>query len=355
MKNFKIKILNSFSEELKNNWEEFESRSHHHIFQTFKWQKLWLEKQLEYKYNIKNYTILVYENNELIMILPLNIKNQYSIKILSWSGFPFSDYNIPLIIKDLDISYEDFKMIWKIVLEGITNIDCIVLQNQPKNIFTQKNPFYYFLNNKINNECYGIKLDKEFNLKKNELDNIKYQTNRLKKLGNLNFKKAKSIDEKKKILNFIVQHKSQQYIKTKVWNLFKDRFNKDFFILSSLAMDEKAYITYMELNNEIIAAHSGFVYNNICYYLFPVYDVNFNKYSPGKILLKKIIDDSKSNLLDYFDLTIGSENYKKDYSNSKSYSSVVLKSLNLRGYLLIFLLNFKETLKKFLKRFKVLN
>ena len=179
------------------------------------------------------------------MILPLNIKNQYSIKILSWSGFPFSDYNIPLIIKDLDISYEDFKMIWKIVLEGITNIDCIVLQNQPKNIFTQKNPFYYFLNNKINNECYGIKLDNEFNLKKNELDNIKYQTNRLKKLGNLNFKKAKSIDEKKKILNFIVQHKSQQYIKTKVRNLFKDRFNKDFFILSSLAMDEKADITYM--------------------------------------------------------------------------------------------------------------
>ena len=161
-------------------------------------KKLWLEKQLEYKYNIKNYTILVYENNELIMILPLNIKNQYSIKILSWSGFPFSDYNIPLIIKDLDISYEDFKMIWKIVLEGITNIDCIVLQNQPKNIFTQKNPFYYFLNNKINNECYGIKLDKEFNLKKNELDNIKYQTNRLKKLGNLNFKKKLKVLMKKK-------------------------------------------------------------------------------------------------------------------------------------------------------------
>ena len=144
MKNFKIKILNSFSEELKNNWEEFESRSHHHIFQTFKWQKLWLEKQLEYKYNIKNYTILVYENNELIMILPLNIKNQYSIKILSWSGFPFSDYNIPLIIKDLDISYEDFKMIWKIVLEGITNIDCIVLQNQPKIFLPKKILFIIF-------------------------------------------------------------------------------------------------------------------------------------------------------------------------------------------------------------------
>ena len=355
MKNFKIKILNSFSEELKDNWEEFESRSHHHIFQTYKWQKLWLEKQLEYKCNIKNYTVLVYENNELIMILPFNIKKQYSIKILSWSGFPFSDYNIPLMIRDLDITNENFKVIWKIILETIQDIDCIVLQNQPENIFNKKNPFYFFLNNKVNNESYGIKLDEEFNLKKNELENIKYQTNRLKKLGNLNFKEAKSVYEKKKILNFIIQHKSEQYIKTKAWNLFKNRFNKDFFILSSLTMEEKAYITYMELDNEIIAAHSGFVYNNICYYLFPVYNDAFNKYSPGKILLKKIIDDSKSNLLKYFDLTIGSENYKKNYSNSKFYSSAVLKSFNLKGYLFIFLLTFKDEVKKFLKGLKFKN
>ena len=166
MKNFKIKILNSFSEELKNNWEEFESRSHHHIFQTYKWQKLWLEKQLEYKCNIKNYTVFVYENNVLIMILPFNIKKQYSIKILSWSGFPFSDYNIPLMIKDLDMTNENFKIIWKIILETIQDIDCIVLQNHPENIFNKKNPFYFFLKNKVNNESYGIKLDKEFNLKK---------------------------------------------------------------------------------------------------------------------------------------------------------------------------------------------
>ena len=30
-----------------------------------------------------------------------------------------------------------------------------------------------------------------------------------------------------------------------------------------------------------------------------------------KILLKYIIDDAKNNLFDYFDLTIGLENYKK--------------------------------------------
>ena len=45
-----------------------------------------------------------------------------------------------------------------------------------------------YLKTKVNNSYYGIYLNKEFELKKNELDNIKYQTNRLKKLGKLEFK-----------------------------------------------------------------------------------------------------------------------------------------------------------------------
>ena len=38
---------------------------------------------------------------------------------------------------------------------------------------------------------------KNFKIKKKELDNIRYQTNRLNTLGKLTFKVAKSIEEKK--------------------------------------------------------------------------------------------------------------------------------------------------------------
>ena len=89
MKNFKIKIFNSFNDELKNLWLEFETKSSHHIFQTYDWQKLWLEKQIEYNNKIINFTVFIYERDELIMILPLNIKEYYRIKILAWSGFHF--------------------------------------------------------------------------------------------------------------------------------------------------------------------------------------------------------------------------------------------------------------------------
>ncbi len=349
MKNYEIKIFDSFSKELVNNWNEFEIKSSHHIFQTLKWQKLWYEKQHEYKYKIKNCIIFIYEDNKLIMILPLNIKNYHSIKILSWSGFPFSDYNIPLIIKDKQFQKDDFKIIWNNILKKIQNFDCIVLANQPENIFNKKNPFYHFLYNKINNEYNGIELKKGFHIKKNELDNIRYQVNRLEKIGKLEFKIARDLNEKKKVLEYIIQHKSKQYINTKAWNLFKEKFNTDFFILSNLALEDKAYITYMEIDKKIIAAHSGYVYGNTYYYLFPVYDIEYKKYSPGKILLKKIIEDSKLNLINYFDLTIGTENYKRNYSNNTQYSATFLHSINLKGSFFIFLLKLKEFFKKILK------
>lgn len=347
MNNFQIKIFKSLTEELKSNWEELEKNSLHYIFQTFEWQKLWLEKKIEHKHNIINYTILIYENKKLIMILPLNIENTYKIKTLRWSGFPFSDYNVPLIIKNKKILKEDFFIIWKLILESLQDCDCVVLDNQPEKILDLDNPFYYFLNKKINNEYYGISLNKDFEIKKNELDNIKYQTNRLGKFGKLVFKIAKDESEKKKILDYIIQHKSKQYINTRAWNLFKERFNKEFFLLSNLIMNNKSYITYMKINDEIIAAHSGYIYQNICYYLFPVYNLDYYKYSPGKILLKKIIDESRLNSIDYFDLTIGSENYKKKYSNYKFNSASVFHALSLKGNFYIYLLKFKALLKKF--------
>ena len=346
---YEIKVFNSLSEKLKEDWQALEKNSYNHIFQTFKWQKLWLEKQQEHNYDIINNTIFIYENKKLIMILPFNIKNYFSFKILTWSGFPFADYNIPLIIKNTKLSKENFDIIWKMILKNVKNCDCIILNNQPENILNQKNPFYYFLNNKINNIYHGIKFNRQFELNKNEIDNIRYQTNRLKKLGKLEFKIAKDIDEKKNILEFIVQHKSKQYINTKARDLFKQNFNKDFFESSNLILKENSYITYMQLDNEIISAHSGYIYENKCYYLFPVYNIKYKKFSVGKILLKKIIDDLKLKSLEYFDLTIGYENYKKNFSNNKFNSALVMKALSFRGNFYIYLLKLKEILKKFLK------
>ena len=71
----------------------------------------------------------------------------------------------------------------------------------------------------------------------------------------------------KKVIEFIIKNKIKQYTSTKVWNLFKQEFNKNFFILSNLDMKEKAYISYITMNNEIIAAHSGYIQRHMLLFI----------------------------------------------------------------------------------------
>lgn len=355
MKNLHIKIYKSFCNDLKKKWEDLEKVSETHIFQTYNWQKLWIQNQQDNKVKITNYTILVFNDQNLIMILPLNIKTYFCTNILNWSGFPFSDYNIPIISKYYSLSELNFKEIWKNILTNNYDFDCVILDNQPSRIFSKNNPFFSFLNNQIFTEYYGIILNKEFQINFNEEKNIIYQEKRLKKLGKLSFKIARSKNEKLKVIDFIIENKTKQYQDTKAWDLFKIKSNKDFFISSNANLDKNNYLTYLTFNNKIIAAHSGFIYKFIFYYLFPSYDVEFKKYSPGKILLKKLIEDCKYNDIKYFDLTIGSENYKKSFANNKLLSGKFMESVNFRGQIYLFFVKVnmisKNIIKQIIKNF----
>ena len=120
-----------------------------------------LKKQSLYNNTIQNYSVLILRDNKIIMLLPLNIRKKYGIKILSWSGFPFSDYNAPLVKNDENINQEDFLFIWNKLIND-KDFDCIILDNQPEKIANLENPFFKFLKNKINNHFYGISFSKKF-------------------------------------------------------------------------------------------------------------------------------------------------------------------------------------------------
>ena len=60
IRNIKIQVFREFSIELEKLWKDFEKISSHYFFQSFEWQKLWYEHQIEHKKPIKNYSIVVF-------------------------------------------------------------------------------------------------------------------------------------------------------------------------------------------------------------------------------------------------------------------------------------------------------
>ena len=345
--NFNIEVYKEFNDELEKLWINFEKESNHYYFQTFKWQKYWFKQMRKNKKNfISMYIIVVKNNNEILFILPMCINKFFCFKILSWSGFPFSDYNAPLIKKDFTIKNEDFLIVWKLILKkNKKSFNGVNLVNQPKTINHILNPFFQFLKSSLSMSYFGIFFEENHNKNKSLILDLKYQTNRLKKVGDLVFNIAKCKKEKKIVLKFILENKRAQYKKTDGWDLFEINAYKLFFIECHINLYSNLHLSYLTLNDNIIAAHSGYIYNNHYYYLFPAYDFNFKKYSPGKILLNYLIVNCKEKKISYFDFTIGAEEYKKKWSNHEINSCHTLRSVNMIGFFYVTFIKFKIILR----------
>ena len=76
---YEIRIKNEFDFNLQEEWEDLQNGAKINFFQTFKWQKYWSEKCGN---NSVNIITMLYKKDELISILPLNIKKIKFVKIL---------------------------------------------------------------------------------------------------------------------------------------------------------------------------------------------------------------------------------------------------------------------------------
>ena len=209
------------------------------------------------------------------------------------------------------------------------------------------NPFFDYLSTKDEYTYHSLILKNFTNINKSQIADIKYQYKRLNNKSSLLFKFAENSEEQKKVLNFIIKNKVIQYQSTNAWNIFQNLGNRFFFLNGNLNLRQNLSISYISYDDEIIAAHLGYVYMETFYYLFPAYNLRYKKYSPGKILLNFLINHSKLNGINYFDFTIGSETYKKNWSNFQQKGGITLNSLNIIGDIYISYFKFKNKIKSF--------
>ena len=83
----RFKIFNNINEDLENLWQEFENNNIHHFFQKIQYIKYQMNKK-----NNQYFFVIIYFKEKIIAILPLEIENKFSIRILQWIGTSESDY-----------------------------------------------------------------------------------------------------------------------------------------------------------------------------------------------------------------------------------------------------------------------
>lgn len=329
-----IKVYNNIDNELKNEWLNLEKKGELHVFQKYNFIKNFIENK---KGNFVFVTMSL--GKKVFCILPLHIHEKYGFKILQWIGNKEFDYcgAITNDFYEYIPNEKVFKKLWEKILSHFNRLDLIFLNNQLEKIRYDQNPFVFYLKNKIFSKVYLINLFSSYEKYINEISNKKFlnEFHRTKnKLTKENSVQFQNLDINNGILELedIIRQKINFLENRKI----KHQLNRNLLeFFSKVKTDDpnSLKIGILRINNEVIAANIGFVFNQSFYYYMPViFSEKFSKFSPGKILLSCLIEWSINNKLEIFDFGLGDENYKKYWCNDTVNLSRYLNFKSFKGF-----------------------
>jgi len=294
---------------------------HHTVFQTWEWQFTWLEI-----FQKEPYVILAFKGDEPVAVLPFFRINLTVFHILRLIGAPDSDY-LDLIIRK-GFEEQVLRLFFLEILNRERSVGIVELHsiNEASPVFsfiheTPLNNFEIAFTEKI---CPYVRLPQTWDKYLNSLSSsTRYLIRRKqKKLGadfSVNVGFARTQDEfEKRMADFILQHQ-KRWINLQQPGAFARRKFTAFHQKVGKKLFQKGWVKlyFLELDNYPVASYYLFYYKNSLFYYLSGFDPKYEKYSPGVILMGKIIKDAIQDGRDEFDLMRGNTAYKFNWTSNK--------------------------------------
>ena len=350
--NFSIKVIRDLDEfgKLKDTWNRLAEKHQSHLpWMSWEWFALFL------KYFLKNNTLfilLVFKSGEIVAITPLVIVEKKYKGLLKTKTVQFiSNMHSPVsnfIFGEPSIDAQR-AIVDKIVhyfRDEYTGWDVLELEKIPE----ENNFFSMFIDaisaTSLKNISYSCKGDwyldeitysfSEYS--KNLLRIHRKDTNRnkrhLKEAGDLTFYIKRETEDLDKYLDLYSE------LRKKSWKA--EEKDSSFLREVTKMTAEKGWLrlAFLFFNGVPIACDKWIVWNKIGYAWDGLYDLDFSKYSPGKVLESEIIeymiDQEKVFEIDFGE---GDEAYKKRWTpRRRERKGITVFNNNIKGQILAFLI-----------------
>jgi len=336
----KIQIFNHFDESLKKLWVNFQQSTDSYIFQTYEWQEYWFQTIGISLYS-KPFIIAVYDGSKLIAIFPLGVRVSFGVNIVEFLGGGQNDYNNPIFANDF--SFNSFEKIWELILRAIPKYDVVNLCRIPEKLQNHKNYFLKTLLFENSGESHYAELPDSINkiseiASKRTLKDNRRMRRRLSEMGDLKFMVAVNALEYNSIVTDTLKQKQARYLSTGAINILRHKNVYSFYndLFNNIPC---VHLSALKLDKKILATHLGIVFRKRFYYLMPTFLAgNYEKYSPGRLLLEDLMQWSIDNNLEVYDFTTGSENYKEKWCNKKMNIYNYQTYSTLKGFIFVIIL-----------------
>jgi len=150
-----------------------------------------------------------------------------------------------------------------------------------------------------------------------------------REIGPLRFE-ARTDDET--VLAKVIAWKSAQCRRTGVYDFFGVNWTVSLIrrIHQTRTLNFSGCLSALYAGNQLVAAHMGMRSHLIWHYWFPAYDRAFSRYSPGSLLLMKLVEHCATQGIEAIDLGKGEDAYKSSFMSGSvevAEGSVTLPSI----------------------------
>ncbi len=327
-KDLQMEVYRSF-DEVKDLWLQFENNAACFIYQRFSFCRTWYET-VGKKDGVRLHMVVVRDvTGEILMLAPLCLKKGRFGTVVSFIGDGMADYLAPLVQDDFaaSLSTAGFEVVWKDILATIEcKIDLVWLDRQPVSIIGVKNPMTHLAHFNCTSSTHALNFPQAENwsqcarlLRSNKTaNNIERRLRKLAKKGDVEL--IEVTDPAKR------QEHMSQLLALKITNLndagtlhrmdTPDVARFYHALVADDGMQKNTHQFELRCGGKLVASVFGFVHHDTFYYQVCGFErQEFGQHSPGLLLLYQLFDWSHSRKLKRFDMTIGDEFYKKDWSN----------------------------------------
>ncbi|MFA5097264.1 MAG: GNAT family N-acetyltransferase [Candidatus Margulisiibacteriota bacterium] len=359
-----IKVIKSFDEfeALKDKWNlALKKSSSNLFFLRHEWLLNWWK---HYGRGHDLFVILVIHDGEIAAAAPMMILNKKLFRIIKVRKLQFiahdvSDYMDFMIVSDHAANFNRLMAQIKSSSSLWDWAEFIYLKNDSSNLKYWRN-----IGADVNDMVFDKKdvsvivnigahdsYDKYLrSLNKKVRHDVTRQMNNIEKTAKIKFDVYKNSNEILSLLpNFFSLHK-KKWKDQKMASQFYDRALTERYTSLAKDLDDTGLLelSVLRLDNNIVAMHYGFTYEDRYYWYTPTYNPEYAKYSPGKLLLAKLIENAISRRFKIFDLLRGNEQYKYFWTkDQQDLYGVIMLNRNISSRIKVFMSkSLKEMLLK---------
>jgi len=350
----KLQVFNEFHLSFFNNfdaaeslWRQFEKDAACFIYQRFSFCRSWYTSVGKRANKTPHIVAIQDLTGETVMLVPLCLEKTRFGTVVSFAGDGMADYLAPLVQDDFaqNITKAEFQKLWNSILATIDGtIDMVWLDRQPISIAGVRNPVSLLSSFDFVSSSHALKFPRAANWSQcarilRSGQTTKKIARRFAKLAGqgeielveITGAKARQ-DHIHKLLVLKVENLNQSGILHRMDKPDVARFYGA--LVGEETMQDDLCQFELRCGGKMIASVLGFVHHGTFYYQISAFNKkDFGRYSPGLLLQYQLLEWSFSRGLERFDMTVGDEVYKGDWSNETTTMVTVAQVFSTAGRL----------------------